>query len=170
MREKAAQGEHTFALTADVKAERRQIPCDWHLLGSQVVPGGQVCVNTVGTFGVSSASYYWSQTAGALGRPTQCLETPGARTLHMLVADDYMMEAGGQAYRQALFVFFALCSVLGVPLSWNKTAGGDTIVWMGFELLLRASKVRISQRRADWFVRWSTEVAEKDFFAHVPLR
>ena len=54
--------------------------------------------NTLGTFGVSSESYYWSRTAGALGGLTQYLATPGARTWHMLVADDYMLEA----YRHAL--------------------------------------------------------------------
>ena len=56
-------------------------------------------------------------------------------------------------------MFFVLASVLGIPLSWHKTLGGDTLVWVGFELLLESYRVGISQRRADWFIRWSTEVA-----------
>ena len=49
----------------------------------------------------------------------------------MLVADDHL-EAGGQSYRSALMVFFMLCVVSSVPLSWHKTAGGDEVTWVGF--------------------------------------
>ena len=56
--------------------------------------------------------------------------------------------------------FFILAAVLGVPLSWHKTLGGDTLVQVGFELLVESYKVGISQRRAEWFVRWATEIAE----------
>ena len=47
-----------------------------------------------------------------------------------------------------LFVSFVLCSVLGVPLSWRKTASGDTVSWVGFELLHRSYKIGLSDRRA----------------------
>ena len=69
MREKARIGELTFALSADVTEAHRQVPIhpdDWHLLGCQVIPGGDAFVNTVGTFGIASASYYWSRVAAAV--------------------------------------------------------------------------------------------------------
>ena len=50
-------------------------------------------------------------------------------TWHMLVADVFHIEASGAGYREApvtLFLFF--CATCRVPLSWNKTAGGDTVV------------------------------------------
>ena len=59
MREKAKVDELTFALSADVTEAHRQVPIhpdDWHLLGCQVIHGGDVFVNTVGTFGVASES------------------------------------------------------------------------------------------------------------------
>ena len=71
MREKSRIGELTFTLSADVTEAHRQVPIhpdDWHLLGCQVSPGGDVFVNTVGTFGIASASYYWSRVAAAVGR------------------------------------------------------------------------------------------------------
>ena len=74
MREKASRGLSTFALTADVKEAHRQIPIDprdWHLLGCQVERGADVFVNTVGTFGITSASYYWSRVSSVVGRLTQ---------------------------------------------------------------------------------------------------
>ena len=64
VREKARVGERTFGLTADIKEAHRQIPIhpsDWHMLGSQLEPEGEVYINTVGTFGISSASYRWSR-------------------------------------------------------------------------------------------------------------
>ena len=163
MREKAREGLTTFALTADVSEAHRQVPIDerdWHLLGCQVAEGQEVYVNTVGTFGVASASYHWSRVASAIGRLSQYLAGDTAQTWHMLVADDFLLEAGGPEYRSALMAFFVLCAVSGAPLSWNKTAGGDTVSWVGFELLLRSHKLGISQRRAEWFTRWTREVAQ----------
>ena len=86
MREKAKRGERTFALTADVKEAHRQIPVaprDWHLLGCQVQPGGNVYVNKVGTFGVASASYWWSRLASAVGTARTVLcRSSGAHLAH----------------------------------------------------------------------------------------
>ena len=69
--------------------------------------------------------------------------------------DDYHLESGGQGCRAALVVFFVLCSSIGVPLSWAKTAGGDTVTWVGFELLHQSRHLGVSQRRAEWFVKWA---------------
>ena len=128
MREKAKVDELTFALSADVTEAHRQVPIhpdDWHLLGCQVIPGGDVFVNTVGTFGVASVSYYWSRVAAAVGRLAQYLAGDYCTTWHMLVADGYLLECGGRYYRRGLVLFFVLCASLGVPLAWHKTAGGD---------------------------------------------
>ena len=166
MREKSLTNEPTFALTADVSEAHRQVPIDrqdWHLLGCQVRPGEDVFVNTVGTFGVASASYYWSRVASSVGRLCQYIPGGAARTWHLLVADDFHLEAGGPAYREALMVFFVLCSVAGIPLEWPKTAGGNTVSWVGFELLHRSYKVGLSERRAQWFHRWTREVADAGY-------
>ena len=136
MREKSKTDEPTFALTADVTEAHRQVPIDeqaWHLLGCQVRPGEEVFVNTFGTFGIASASYYWSRVASAIGRLCQYMAGTSARTWHLLVVDDYHPEAAGPQYRASIMVFIVLCSVLGVPLPWRKTAGGDTVSWVGFD-------------------------------------
>ena len=123
-------------------------------------------MNTVGTFGVASASYYWSRVAGSIGRLLQYLSGHSSTSWHMLVADDYLSESGGPGYRIGLLLFFVLCAIVGVPLSWHKTCveegerrEGDTLVWVGFEILLRSHSVGISSRRAEWFVRWAEKVA-----------
>ena len=81
----------------------------------------------------------------------------------MLVADDFHLESGGSGYRPALFAFFVLCGTCNVPLSWNKTAGGDTVAQVGFELIHRRHQLGISQRRAEWFIRWSRGVSSSEF-------
>ena len=54
-----------------------------------------------------------------------------------------------------------LCAMCGVPLSWNKTAGGDTVVWVGLVLLAEQSGaqhdlVRRKRTRVQPSVRGST--------------
>ena len=162
MREKARLGEKTFALTADVAEAHRQNPIhprDWHLQGCQVEVGGDVYINKVGTFGVASASFYWSRAASALGRLTQYITGRTANTWLQLVADDFHLEVSGPEYRAALISFFVLCATAGVPLSWEKTAGGDKVTSVGFELLHDTYHLGISERRAAWFIKWAEEVA-----------
>ena len=118
-------------------------------------------MNTVGTFGVASASYYWSRVAGSIGRIAQYCTGAQATTWHLFVADDYHLEASGSKFRAALLVFFVVCDTVGIPLSWHKTSGGDVTNWVGFELLHRSYKLGVSQRRADWFVRWTRTTAEQ---------
>ena len=157
LREKSRTGLRTFALTADVAEAHRQVPTDrrdWHLLGSQVL-------NFVGTFGVASASYCWSRVGAALGRLTHYLSGNTAQSWHLLVADDFHLDAGGGGHREALLSFFILCALSGVPLSWSKTAGGDTVAWVGFEILHRSYSLGILARRVEWFVRWTRETASR---------
>ena len=132
MREKAEVDDLTFALSADVTEAHRQVPIhpdDWHYLGCQVILGGDVLVNNVGTFGIASASYCWSRVAGAIGLLLQHLSGHSSTSWHMHVADDYLLESGGPGYRSGLLLFFVLCASVSVPLSWHKTCGGDTCLF-----------------------------------------
>ena len=158
MREKATLGVRTFALTADVKKAHRQVPIhprDWHLLGCRVETG---------------AEYFWCSVSVLLlvsrvvsSRHTVSIPRRRQRP-HVAYGggDDYQLEAGGEHDRFALFAFFLLCCTCGVPLSWNKTASGETVVWVGFELLHSTHHLGISQRRAEWFTKWAREVANSD--------
>ena len=119
MREKAKRGETTFALTADVKEAHRQIPIaeeDWRLLGCRVRPG------------------------------TFCLHKHGRHVRHLfrliLLVKDWIRRRQFVIGRSAgLITFFVVCSLLGVPFSWPKTSDGDTLTWVGFEMLHRSDWV-----------------------------
>ena len=108
MRGKSKTSEPTFALTADVTEAHRQIPIveqDWHLLGCQVQPGGEVFVNTVGTFGVALLLV---QSRVSDRAPVS------ARTWHLLVADDYHLDAGGPQL-QEVHLCSSCCAAFLVP-------------------------------------------------------
>ena len=56
----------------------------------------------MGTFGTTS-----------VGTISQYVVGDSAATWHMLVADDYHLEAGGQEFRFALMTFFSVGSIVG---------------------------------------------------------
>ena len=129
MREKPRIGELTFALSADVTEAHRQVPFhpdDWHLLGCQVSPGGDAFVNTVGTFGIASASYYWSQVAAAIGRLVQYLSAYTSSSWHMLVADDYLLESGAPVIALDFF-YSSYCALLLECLYRGTRHAGETL-------------------------------------------
>ena len=76
----------------------------------------------------------------------------------MLVADDYLLELGSWLPYWASSILRALCcrwrAIIMAQDVW-----GDTLVWVGFEILLRSHSVGISSRRAEWFVSWAEKVA-----------
>ena len=76
------------------------------------------------------------------------------------VANDYHIEARGPEYRGALTSFFVLCAACNVLVSWSTTSGGLQVVWVGVEFLHSTRHFGISQRRAEWFVKWTQETAE----------
>ena len=129
------------------------------------------------------ASYYWSRVAGAIGRLAQYLAGLSSATWHMVVADDFHVEAGGQDYKFALhfLLHFVRSRRTTVVMGYDGRGGEgegrerrrgreggrrrrgegreDTVTWVAYEILHRARQLRISQRRADWFMKWTSEIA-----------
>ena len=148
MREKAYMDVRTFALTADVSEAHQQVPFakeDWHLLGWQAQP---VLLFTF----TRSAQSGWHRRP--IGRQSQYFAGDSAHTWHMLVADDYHLDAGrggrrgGNLSKRTSLSFFILCETCEVPLAWNKTAGGETVTWVGFELLHRSRQLGIITKQS----------------------
>ena len=95
LREKATMDHQTFALTADIKEDHRQVPIvarDWKFLGCQVVPEwGPWASRRPVTAGRASHRL--------LGRLTQYVIGARATSWHLLVADDFHLDAGGAGVR-----------------------------------------------------------------------
>ena len=94
--------------------------------------GAEIFINTVGTVGVASESYYWSRVAAAIGRLSLYLVGDRAQTWHMLVADDYHLEAGGEF--SSLRVFHPLRDGWRATFPGKRQLGGDLVSWVGVDL------------------------------------
>ena len=133
MREKSRIGELTFALSADVTEAHRQVPIhpdDWHLLGCQVSPGGDVFINTVGTFGIASASYYWSRVAAAVGRLVQYLSAYTS-TSPGICSSQTTIYWSQEAPNIALVCFYSSCYVLLLACLYLGTKPVGVTRWSG---------------------------------------
>ena len=129
------------------------------------VRSSQEQMSTSGTFAAASASFHW--VAFSAGAPDVASRSRLSAD-HKVVAGDCHLEASGESHSFALLSFFVLCSVVGVPLSWHKTSGGDTVFWVGFELLHWTHHLGISERRCS--AKWARETASSAFFPHGMVR
>ncbi len=104
---------------------------DWHHQGCRSDLSDDVYFYTAGCFGVSSAAYWWSRMGGALVRAAHLLCDPTDEVWLLLMADDLKAESTAEHPRRALVFVLVVMMVLGVPLAWHKTHGGQVIHWIG---------------------------------------
>ena len=98
MRMQAARGTPHCGVTVDVEGAHKVIvvrPEDWPLQACQIVPGGDVFLNTRGTFGIASAAYWWGRLAAALTRSGLLVLGLWLPFWAFLFADDYDLTAEG---------------------------------------------------------------------------
>ena len=129
-------------------------PHDWPLQACQVYPGRLVYLDLCGTFGVSSAAYWWCQLAAAIQRSGLYILGPLLPLWILLFADDWNLTAEGRNFARCLLAYVWWLVVLGVPVSWKKSRGGLCYTWVGYELSLRDWTLGVSASRAGWIRSW----------------
>ena len=77
--------------------------------------------------------------------------------------DDFHLQASGAACREALLIFLTFVRCQAHRCLGTRQREGILVVWVGFKLLHRSRQLGISQRRAEWFVRWTKEIVEANF-------
>ena len=115
-----------IAIVGDAHKAHRRIKVreeDWGFMGCRLVPG-KVWINKVGTYGFSSAGYFWSR-FGAAVLVRMIHYFIGARWSPevLLYADDLMMLAGGAKELRDLGIVMLIFEALGVPMKWKKYRG-----------------------------------------------
>ena len=78
-----------------------------------------------------------------------------------LVADDLLAISAGQFIRASLSFVLVLFLVVGLPLSWKKIEGGESMSWVGYEVLLREAKLGVTEKRALWLGSWYSKLLEE---------
>jgi hypothetical protein len=172
MDEVRREGGSHFSLVWDFESAHRIVKVhekDWGLQacieGAEVPetigPGELILVNTCGTYGIGSAAYWWGRLGAAVQRSIHYLLGAPLATWLALFADDALMIARGQGFRQAIpLALFWVC-ILGVPVKWKKCRGGFEFQWIGYWLDFTRFEVGISEARREWVVRWLGQLLEK---------
>lgn len=163
LNEQRASGTIAFALLADVsKAHRRVLvhPSEHGLLGCRLRPG-EVWINKVGTFGVASASYWWSRVSSALFRLVFAIMGGQLSLDILLFADDSLMLANSRQERFSILVAIILLLALGLPLKWAKFRGGFQVAWVGFGVCYRTYSIGLTESRAKWVSDWTSKLVSE---------
>ena len=80
----------------------------------------KVFLKCVGTFGVTSAGYWWGRAAGAIVRLTHYVLGFEDAIWALIYSDDGIFMSGTEWRERSLILHFFVLVVLGVPLAWHK--------------------------------------------------
>jgi hypothetical protein len=166
LQERGAVGARSFGILGDVSKAHRRVKIaerDWGYQACQL-DEDTIWVNKVGTYGMTSASYWWARLAAAL-LVRLCYYVAGNRVPLdiMLYVDDHIMLATGKAgiVLSGMLIYFLVA--LGVPWRWDKSRGGTEVEWIGYWADLWHGRLGISVRRADWLAGWMNKQASEGF-------
>jgi hypothetical protein len=138
MAEVEDEPESHLAIVWDFKSAHRLIQVDardWglqactinDLRGGPPSLGAEIYLNTVGTFGLSTAGYWWGRLAAMLVRAAHYGFGWALRAWILLFADDGKLLMPLSRLRRTIPTLFALFSVFGGPIKWPKGKGGAGI-------------------------------------------
>ena len=114
----------------------------------------ELWLNTVGTFGVGSAGYWWGRAGAALIRLTHYLIGREEALWAMLYSDDGWLVGGGPNFEVGLCLHLFILMLVDTPLAWHKLSGGFETEWVGYALDIGRFEMGISHKRAQWVIRW----------------
>ena len=141
----------------DIKAAHRLIPVqeqDWGLQAFRLDKEEEIYVNRVGTFGITTASFWWGRAAATLFRTYRRVLPRDSLVYLLLFADDGLVMAGGDNYHKLALSIFIYLEIMEVPLSWKKTRGGFKTEWIGYTVDIGEWKIGVSARKVDWLRDW----------------
>jgi hypothetical protein len=136
----------TTLLKLDVTKAHRRIkilPKDWRYITARL--GDEVFINTVGTFGVASAQFYWGRMAALLLRLLYHLTPQGG--WHMVYVDDFISAIDKADAPLVMTLICLILTTFGTPLSWKKTSLGDLNIWLGFLIHCGMGTVQAAMHR-----------------------
>ena len=158
-----------FLLALDVSMAHRRVPAqysDWGLqacsdlpLGVLPGPKDDVWVNTVGTYGVGSASYWWGRLGALLQRLLLYVVGPAGLLWVFRFADDFIWITGDRAVWRPLVLSVLLLRALDAPLKWSKFRCGRQVDWIGYFFDLERCMAGASDGRSMWAAGWCRRMA-----------
>ena len=157
LRERMEVGLRSFALLGDVSKAHRRIKvreADWGYQACQLCPE-TVWLNTVGTYGMGSAAYWWGRFAAAtIVRLAHYLAGPSSNVEVLLYVDDLLILASCRDEVLFCGALFYVLTALGIPFRWDKCRGGAKVDWIGYYIDLDTPALGMSEARAGWMATW----------------
>lgn len=153
--------EAVFALSADIASAHRLVKIrkrDWPLLGCKARSDDKtIWINCVGTFGISSASYWWSRLFSGIGRLAAYIMQQ-QNWWQLVYVDDLHLTCLGARKFVNLWIILLIYELVGTPFSYRKFSGGLKVQFVGYLLDYRECLIGISKKRGDWLVNFIEEM------------
>jgi hypothetical protein len=111
-------------------------------------------LNTAGTFGISSAGYWWNRLGGMTSRGIHYASSYRYRGWILLFADDGKATFPMDYFSTAILILLAFLAAIKVPAKWPKAKGGWEFQWIGYWIDLSHFRIGISERRVAWVSQW----------------
>ena len=160
----AESKESAFCLSADIAQAHRCVLVrkkDWGRLACRASTDSRTLwLNCVGTFGVSSAAYWWTRLFGCVGR--WVLRILDRRwSMQLAYVDDVHILCLGPEKFTTLWLSILAYEVMGTPFSYRKFKGGLAVEYVGYQLQYDRCVAGISAKRADWVIQWINGVEQQ---------
>ena len=153
------EGKIPISILADFSKAHRLVkilPAEWGMLGCKLRTG-TTWLNKVGTFGVSSAAYWWARLAGGLLRCIFGVLGSDWPLEALLFADDLDFEADGERERVSVVLAIFLMICFGAPMKAAKFRGGFRVQWIGLFFDNKTYSLGLSPSRTRWLIDWISE-------------
>ena len=171
VREAVESREAPFCVSADIRAAHRLVKireADWPYICCRSDSNSEtVWINKTGTFGVSSAPYWWAKLFAAVGRFVGHV-LQSAVFWHMVYVDDLHGAFTGGRKFEYLWIWLLAFEVIGTPFGYHKFKGGFASDFVGFHLRYDRCEVGITTKRGTWLVDWIKALEGKRYV--VPAR
>ena len=164
-------GVSLFTLVWDFSKAHRLVPVrreDWGFLacslnpkGSDVTDDTDIYLNTCGTYGVGSASYWWGRLASMATRPQHYMLGFLRAAWILLYADDGKITAEAKEFLTSIPLALLTLLIFNFPAKWAKCHGGTEYQWVGYWEDVKNFSLGISASRRNWVIKWITEILEK---------
>eukprot|EP00435_Cladocopium_sp_Y103_P073986 s172_g46.t1 len=166
VREAVESREAPFCVSADIRSAHRLVKIredDWgYICCRSDSTSDTVWVNKTGTFGVSSAPYWWAKLFAAIGRFVGHVMQMSV-FWHMVYVDDLHGAFTGGLKFEMLWIRLLAFEVIGTPFGYHKFKGGFSSDFVGFHLRYDRNEVGITTKRGSWLADWIRGLEEKRF-------
>ena len=167
----AESKESAFCLSADIAQAHRCVlirRADWARLSCRSSAESRTLwLNCVGTFGVSSAAYWWTRLFGCVGR--WVLRILGRRwSMQLAYVDDLHLLCIGPDKFVTMWMSILAYEVMGIPFSYRKFKGGLSVDYVGYHLEYDRHVASISTKRAEWILQWIDTLEQNGWMVQGP--